>query len=125
MLSKVLRKTGEPINSRMMMYKAVFQAVLLYRRKIWVVAGMMMAVFEGFHHRLSRRISGMVERRGDGGEWEWDPVDTELEVTGLCLMREYVQRWQSAIVEYVVGRPIYELCKGVDRMGGSRKFLQW
>ena len=35
--------------------------------KIWVVTDPMMKVLEGFHHSISRRIMGMMVRRGAGG----------------------------------------------------------
>ena len=56
MLEKVLGKTGSPIKDREMMYKAVVQAVLLYRRDIWVVTDAITTFLEGFHRRISRRI---------------------------------------------------------------------
>ena len=62
-----------------MMYKALFQAVLLYGSEIWVVTDAMMLFLEGF----ARQIEGMTAQRGDGGWWCWDLVEAELEVTGL------------------------------------------
>ena len=66
----------------------------------------MMTVLEGFHHRIARRIVGMGERRGDGGEWEWTLVDTVLEVSGVFLIREYVRRRQATMAKYVTWRPL-------------------
>ena len=58
--------------------------------KIWVVLDTMMTVLEGFHHRIKIWMTGMTKWRGDGREWEWDLVDTTLEVTGIWPIREYV-----------------------------------
>ena len=68
MTSKVLGNTGEPIKSRSMMYRAVFQVVFLYGSEIWVVTDMMMTVLEGFHNRIARRVEGMTALRRNGGE---------------------------------------------------------
>ena len=37
-------------------------------------------------------------------------MDVTLYKIGLCLIREYMRRWQAKIAEYVVGIPIYKLC---------------
>ena len=42
-----------------MLYKAIFQSVLLYVIDSWVVAAAMLKLLEGFHHRSFRRIMGM------------------------------------------------------------------
>ena len=73
------------------MYKSVFQVVLLYGRKLWMVTDTIVVVIEVFHHRTTRRIEGMTERKGNGGEWEWDLVDVLFEVTGSLTIREYVR----------------------------------
>ena len=33
-------------------------------------------------------------------------MDADLEVTGICQIRESIMRWQEKISEYVAGRPI-------------------
>ena len=50
------------------------QLVLFYGINIWVVTGEMLKVLEGFHHRAVQRITGMTEKRGAGGEWEYPLV---------------------------------------------------
>ena len=75
-----------------------------------------MAVLEGFHHSISTRITVMMAVRCNSGEWEWDCVDVALEATGLWLIRKYLRRRQEIITDYVVGRPIYNMCSSVDRM---------
>ena len=63
------------------MYKSVFQVVLLYGRKIWMVTDTIMVVIEVFHHRTTRQIEVMTARKGNGGEWEWALVYVLFEVT--------------------------------------------
>ena len=46
MVAKVLVKTGEPIKVYRMIYKMVFQAVLLYGSEKWVMTDAMMVVLE-------------------------------------------------------------------------------
>ena len=52
-----------------MLYKAVLQMVLIYRRETWVVMGAMLKVMEGFHDQEDRRISGNMDQCTLGGEW--------------------------------------------------------
>ena len=94
-MSKVTGNTGVPIKACDMMYKAVFQLVLLYGREIWVVTDSMMMVLEVFYHKIARRIAEMTVGKGDGGEWEWVSVDASLEDTGIFTIREYVRRQQA------------------------------
>ena len=59
----------------------------------------MMAVMEGFHHRVAQRLAGMTERRYNNGDWEWLPVDTDLEVIELWSIREKIRMQQGTITE--------------------------
>ena len=90
-MAKVLENTRELIKSQKMTYKAVVQTVLLYGRKVWVVTDEIMTMIEGFHYSITRQIAGMTAKKGDGGELEWDLVDASLDITGLCLIREYTR----------------------------------
>ena len=59
MVVKVMTKTGETVRPWTMMYKVVVHTVLMYRIDSWVVLDEMLKVLEGFHHWVTRRISGM------------------------------------------------------------------
>ena len=67
MTTRVLAKTRAMLREQGMIYKSVDQSVILYGSEIWVVAGDMIKVLEGFHHRAARRITGMTAIRGAGG----------------------------------------------------------
>ena len=69
-MARLLAKTGETVQTRGMMYKAVDQLLILYRSEIRVVTGDMLKVLEGFHHRVARRMTGMTATCGAGREWE-------------------------------------------------------
>ena len=56
----------------------------------------------------------MVER-----EWEWPPVADSLDISGLCTIKEYIQRQQTTIMAHISYRTIYELCMEVGKMPGS------
>ena len=50
MVSGVLVEAGMTLRYTVMFYKAVVQAVLLYRSKRWSITDTMMKLMEGFHH---------------------------------------------------------------------------
>ena len=70
MVVRVLERTGATVQARGEMYKSLEQSVILYVTESWVATGKVLKVLEGFHHRAARRITGMTEKRGAGGEWE-------------------------------------------------------
>ena len=74
MILKVLTKMGAMVQAHGMLYKAVEQMVILYGSESWVVTGAILKVLEGFHHRSSWRIAGMVDQRAEDVEWEYTPV---------------------------------------------------
>ena len=90
-----------------------------------MVTDTMIMVMEGFQNRISGQVSGMMARRSNVKKWEWALVDAALEVTGIWTIREYMRRRQAKIAEYVAGRLIYDMYKGVESMEGPRRFLRW
>ena len=66
MIERVLENMGATVRSRGKIYKAVAQSVLLYGRESWVVTGEILRVLTLFHHRATRRITWIMEKRGSG-----------------------------------------------------------
>ena len=124
-ITRVLEKTRETVWARGMMYKVVAQLVLLYGSEIWVTTGDMLKVLEGFHHREARRIMGMAETRGAGGEWEYPLVVAEMEAAGLHPIRDYIRRRQSTIAENVACLPIDEIYSKEEEMPGTSRIVRW
>ena len=52
----------------------------------------------------------MTTTRGAGGKWEYPPVVTAMEDTGIHPIGEYIRIRQATIAEKAACRPIYELC---------------
>ena len=71
MTSGMLVKAGAAVQARAMFYKAVVQAVLIYRSERWFITDAMMKVLEGFHHQMAWRTTQKTSRQ-DGSEG-WDP----------------------------------------------------
>ena len=112
---KVLTKSVAVVQEREMVYKAVVHTVFLYGSDRWVVTGMMLTVLEVFHHRVARKIAGKTAQcPGDGG-WEWPPVEEDLDLAGIYLIKEYIQRRQATIAACMANRSIYKLCTGAEK----------
>ena len=124
-VAKLLTSTGVTVCVGEMLYKAVLQMVLIYVRESWVVMGAMLKFMEGFHHQEDRRISGNMDQRTLGVEWQWPPVADALEISSLWPIKEYIQRQQATITEHIYYRPIYELCICTEKMPRSSLFMRW
>ena len=83
MVAKVLERMLAIMHARGAMYKAVTQSVILYGSEIWVVMGKMIKVLEVFHYWAARQITGMTEKRGAGGEWEYPSVVEAMEAARI------------------------------------------
>ena len=108
-----------------MFHKSVAQSVLLCGSESWVTTDAMRKALEGFHHRVARRISGLVAQRTGPNEWHYPPIEEALEQTGLWPMREYIYRRQNTIAQEIAVRPIYEMCLEATPATGSSRFLRW
>ena len=75
--------------------------VLLYGSEIWVVTVKMLKVLPEFHHWAARRITGMTEKRGAGGEWEYPSVEEATEAAGIHPIGVYIKRRKTTILERV------------------------
>ena len=106
-MKKVPTKTGVTVRAHEMIYKTVVQTVLLYGSRSWIVTKDMLKIMEGFHHQADQRIAGISYRKFAEGVWEGSLMEEDLEVSGLCPMKEYIQRWQAEITENITNQPIY------------------
>ena len=70
MVLKVLEKAGATVRTRVMMYKAVVQTVILYQRYSWVITEETMKVLEECHHRIDRSITEKTARLVAEKGWE-------------------------------------------------------
>ena len=79
----------------------------------------------GFHHHISRWITGK-SVWGIGAQlWEYLIVDEALEATGLWPIQEYSRCFQAKLYDYIIKRLIYELCTGVECLQGSIQLMHW
>jgi hypothetical protein len=63
----------------MVFYKAMVQAILLYRCEMWVLTLTMLKALTGFHHQVACQITGKVSwYLPQEGWWFYPPIEEAL-----------------------------------------------
>ena len=63
-------KAGVTVRARVVLYKSVVQAVLVYRSDRWFIVDVLKKVLEGLHHHISWRITGNTAHKFREEGWE-------------------------------------------------------
>ncbi len=93
-------------------YKAVVQAILLYRSKTWNLSASALARLEGFHIRVAYKMAREHQpRRSANRVWIYPKLTDVLEECGMQTIAEYIHKGRDIIAVYVVTRPILEACR--------------
>ncbi len=108
-----------------MFYKATVQAVLLYRSETWSLSPSSMKRLEGFHICAVWWMSGKRPEWKEDGSWTYLCSENVLKAVGLKPFAHYVDVLWQTVTNFVVNRPIYELCAGAVRMRGLPVQLFW
>ena len=85
----------------------------------------MINVLTAFHHRGARRIIGITEKRGSGGEWEYPVVEEAIDFVGLHPIGVYIKGQQTTISQKMAFRPVYALCTEADKIPGTIRMVCW
>ena len=110
MIARPLVKTGVRMRTVGLFYMAIVQAVLLFGCETWVITDNMLAILDSFHHRVARKIANMVPKLLMDGSWQYPDLREAMRRAGLQSMETYIRRRQQTLVQYIAGRPIYQLC---------------
>ena len=124
-LTRILRREGAIPRVSGMFFKAVVQAVLLFGSETWVMTPCMGRTLGGVQHRVARRITGRQPKRQVGGSWEYPPLEAAMQEAGFEEMGEYVLKRQNTVAQYIVTRPILDLCEETVRMPGTWVAKRW
>ena len=99
------------------MDNAIRHAVIIYRSEMWVMTPRIGRVWGRFRHS---RLTGRQLWIGRYGGWVYHPPeDTKVEAR-LMEVETYVSRHQNTVAQFIVTRPILELCQAAERRLGSR-----
>ena len=81
---------------------------------------------KGAHVDLLRQVTGMKERRIGDKTWTKEGTDRVLQAAGTKPLREYIDKRQATVAEWVALRPIFEVCaKKTGYEGGGKLHEPW
>ena len=84
-----------------------FLSLYIFDRVVTTHVEMMLG---GFHHRVARWLMGKQPQRLPGDIWEQPPLGEVMMVEGLEEVETYINQIQFTVAQYIVMRPILELC---------------
>jgi hypothetical protein len=118
-ISRVLRAENASPRTCGMFYKATVQAVLLYGSETWSLSPSSQKRLEGFHIRAAWRMSGLRPEMKPNGSWTYPRSADVLKACGLQTIVHYMDVRRQTVANFIVNRPIFELCAGAARKRGS------
>jgi hypothetical protein len=106
----VLRAENATARMCGMFYKATVQAVLLYGSETWSLSPTSVKQLEGFHIHATWQMSGMRPEKKPNGSWLYPRSKDVLEAAGLQTIAHYMDVRRQTVANFIVNRPIWELC---------------
>ena len=82
-------------------------------------------VLDSFMHGATRRITGRQPRRGWDGNWYYPSLVRAMKETGFKEIRKSITNRQNMVAQYIVTRPLLDLCEGAKQRGGTRVSRRW
>ena len=91
-MTKILIREGAEPRVSGFFFKAVVQAVLLFRAETWVVTSCMGRVLGGFQYQVVQRLTGRIPRRKTDGNWYYTLAETARDELGFQKMEKYIRK---------------------------------
>ena len=124
-LSRVLSRKGTDPKVSRAYYIAVTQAVLIFGSETWMLIVRMEKALDIFQSRVARKITGRQPRQGKDGIWFYPLLAGAMKETGMVRIRTSILRRQNTAAQFIVTRPILDLCEKATRRPGARVSWQW
>ena len=124
-LSRILGWEVADVMVSVNFYKAVAQSVLFFWAKTWVLAQRTKKALDSFQYRVARRLTGKQAWQRTDGIWYYPSMEESLGEAGLEGIRKSITRRQNKAAQYIVTRPILDLCERATRRPGARVFWRW
>ena len=124
-ISRVLKAENATPRVCGVFYKATVMAVLLFGSETWNLAPSSLKRLEGFHHRAAWRMAGTGPRLNPDGSWTYPNTEAVMKEVGLRSISHYVEVRRQHIFNFIVNRPIFDLCRESVRKRGSSPRLFW
>ena len=116
----LLSREGADAGTLGHIYLAVVQLVLLYGSETWVLTPHMHRMWNGFHHRVACILTGRQPWKGQDKGWVYPPLEDAMVEAGLQEVETYVSCRQNIMAQYIVTRPIMDLCLAAERISRPR-----
>ena len=117
-LSKILGREGYGRRTTERFDVAVVQAVLLFRSKTWVLNPRLEKSLEGFHHQSVWQMASMSPKPQRDVTWVCPLIGTALIMVVLQDIGVYISHHQNTVTQYIVTRPIMDLCLTTEKNPG-------
>ena len=106
-------------------YIAVTQQVLLFGAETWMFTKKMELALDAFQGRVARNLTGRQPRRGRDGRWSYPSLAGAIKEAGIVRIWTSILRRQITVAQFIVTRPILDLCEKAVRRTGARVTRQW
>ena len=124
-LSRVMGWEGADPKVSGNFYEAVAQDVILFGAETWVLTQRMEKALDRFQSRVASRLTRKQTRRRTDGIWDYPPLEEALGEAELYGLRKSVTRRQNMVAQYILTRPILDLCERDTRRPGARVSWRW
>ena len=124
-LQRILSREGADKKLLGSFLKAVVQQVLLFGAETGVVMPRIERALNSFMHGAARRITGRQPRRGWDGKWFYFSLEGAMKEAGFKEIRTSINARQNTVAQYIATRPLLDLCKGTNQIGGARVSRRW
>ena len=124
-MARIMIREGEDARDLGRIYSSVVQEVLLYGSETWVMTLPIGRILGGFHHRVACRLTGRQNHRRRYGGWVYTLLAEDMEEAGLQELETYVYHRQITDAQFIVNRPIMDLCLAAKRHQGSWVEKRW
>ena len=98
---------------------------MLYGLETCVVTPHIGRILGGFHHRVSHRLTGRKPHQGRDNVWLYPLPEDAMVEAGLQDVETYTSRCHNTVTQFIVTRPIMNLCLAAERRQSSWVSRRW
>ena len=122
---KIFGIEGSDNRTEVILYVVVFQVVLVFGLETWVVNPWLEHSLAGFHRRAVQQMAFMGTERQFNSTWVYPPIGLVLVTVVLEEIGVYITRRQNTVAQYIMTRPIMDLCLAAERRLRMRLSRRW
>ena len=92
---------------------------------MWVITPRMERALDSFQHRVQQRLTGRQLRRRGGESSAYPQLEEAMGESGFKGISKAVTRRQNTVSQYIVTRPVLDLCERVTQRPEARVYWRW